>query len=85
MAAAGEALRILKPPAQPNSPAARTRMADIVGWYEFAYDGGSFKVCFRPGGKFFCAEYQVLPAVCPAKLCATVAASAARGAGYVVA
>jgi hypothetical protein len=23
----------------------------VVGWYDFAYEGGSFKVCFRPGGK----------------------------------
>ena len=31
---------------------------DVVGWYTFQYEGGEFAVCFRPGGKFFCAEYQ---------------------------
>lgn len=31
---------------------------DIVGWYSFQYEGGEFAVCFRPGGKFFCNEYQ---------------------------
>jgi hypothetical protein len=31
---------------------------DVVGWYSFQYEGGEFAVCFRPGGKFFCAEYQ---------------------------
>ena len=31
---------------------------DILGWYNFAYEGGEFMVCFRPGGKFFCNEYQ---------------------------
>ena len=31
---------------------------DVLGWYNFQYEGGEFPVCFRPGGKFFCAEYQ---------------------------
>jgi hypothetical protein len=26
-------------------------MDALVGWYDFAYEGGSFKVCMRPGGK----------------------------------
>jgi hypothetical protein len=39
---------------------------DIVGWYSFQYEGGEFAVCFRPGGKFFCNEYQA-PATWVAK------------------
>ena len=39
---------------------------DIVGWYSFQYEGGEFAVCFRPGGKFFCSEYQA-PATWVAK------------------
>merc|ERR1711924_3293 len=29
-----------------------------LGWYDFEYDGGTFQVCFRPAGGFFCPEYQ---------------------------
>lgn len=28
------------------------------GWYEFAYEGGTFEVSLRPGGTFFCPTYQ---------------------------
>lgn len=39
---------------------------DVIGWYNFQYEGGEFAVCLRPGGKFFCAEYQA-PATWAAK------------------
>jgi len=33
-------------------------MADVIGWYELQWSGGSFEVCFRPGGHFFCPKFQ---------------------------
>mmetsp|Transcript_52492 Transcript_52492/g.125430 ORF Transcript_52492/g.125430 Transcript_52492/m.125430 type:complete len:204 (-) Transcript_52492:96-707(-) len=33
-------------------------MADIVGWYDLEWSGGSFEVCFRPGCKFYCPRFQ---------------------------
>lgn len=36
----------------------RTVMEKVVGWYNFTWKGGSFPVCFRPEGSFFCHQYQ---------------------------
>jgi len=33
-------------------------MEKVVGWYEFSWQCGSFQVCFRPNGTFFCPEYR---------------------------
>ena len=52
---------MLVPP--PVLPAAVDESADttpVVGWYKFQWSGGEFAVCFRPGGKFYCAAYQAL-------------------------
>eukprot|EP00427_Karlodinium_veneficum_P022220 CAMPEP_0169113806 /NCGR_PEP_ID=MMETSP1015-20121227/28406_1 /TAXON_ID=342587 /ORGANISM="Karlodinium micrum, Strain CCMP2283" /LENGTH=204 /DNA_ID=CAMNT_0009176017 /DNA_START=60 /DNA_END=674 /DNA_ORIENTATION=+ len=32
--------------------------ADVVGWYDLEWSGGSFPVCFRPVGVFFCPKFQ---------------------------
>jgi len=32
--------------------------ADVVGWYDFEWARGSFEVCFRPAGHFFCPKFQ---------------------------
>jgi len=32
--------------------------SDIVGWHNMYWPGGQMKVCFRPGGNFFCADQQ---------------------------
>jgi len=32
--------------------------ADVVGWYDLSWAGGSFPICFRPGGCFFCPSFQ---------------------------
>jgi len=32
--------------------------ASIVGWYDLSWSGGTFPVCFRPGGHFFCPKFQ---------------------------
>jgi hypothetical protein len=32
--------------------------ADVAGWHNMYWEGGQMKVCFRPGGHFFCAEHQ---------------------------
>eukprot|EP00930_Biecheleria_cincta_P030424 TRINITY_DN21076_c0_g1_i5.p1 TRINITY_DN21076_c0_g1~~TRINITY_DN21076_c0_g1_i5.p1 ORF type:complete len:464 (+),score=73.59 TRINITY_DN21076_c0_g1_i5:62-1453(+) len=32
--------------------------SDVVGWHNMYWPGGQMKVCFRPGGNFYCAEYQ---------------------------
>lgn len=36
----------------------RVSMAEVVGWYDFQWAKGSFPVCFRPGGNFFCPKFQ---------------------------
>ena len=34
-------------------------MADaLLGWYDFTHPGGTFDVCLRPGGTFFCPKFQ---------------------------
>ena len=33
-------------------------LTGFEGWYTFAYPGGEFQVCLRPGGGLFCPEYQ---------------------------
>jgi len=33
-------------------------MEKVIGWYNFSWKGGSFQVCFRPGGAFFCPRYR---------------------------
>lgn len=38
--------------------AAVTKPADVVGWYDFKWSGGTFAVCFRPGGSFYCPKFQ---------------------------
>ncbi|CAK9051243.1 Hypothetical protein SCF082_LOCUS28144 [Durusdinium trenchii] len=30
---------------------------DVVGWYDFSWAEGSFPVCFRPGGAFYCPKF----------------------------
>jgi len=32
--------------------------ADVVGWHNFYFPEGQLKVCFRPGGHFFCPTKQ---------------------------
>lgn len=32
--------------------------SDLVGWHELSWKGGSFEVCFRPVGIFFCPKFQ---------------------------
>mmetsp|Transcript_5161 Transcript_5161/g.8350 ORF Transcript_5161/g.8350 Transcript_5161/m.8350 type:complete len:205 (+) Transcript_5161:38-652(+) len=32
--------------------------ADIVGWWDLSWSGGTFPVCFRPAGLFFCPSFQ---------------------------
>lgn len=32
--------------------------SDVIGWHNMYWPGGQMKVCFRPGGKFFCADKQ---------------------------
>lgn len=34
----------------------------IHAWYTLEWSGGSFEVCFRPGGTFFCPKFQ-----CPSR------------------
>lgn len=34
------------------------KSSEVVGWYDFAWSGGSFEVCFRPAGSFFCPKFQ---------------------------
>lgn len=34
------------------------KASDLVGWYDFNWSGGSFSVCFRPAGHFFCPKFQ---------------------------
>ena len=29
----------------------------LSGWYEFQHEGGSFEVCLRPGGVFYCPSF----------------------------
>lgn len=36
-----------------------TKMEDVVGWYDFNWSGGTFLVCLRPAGTFFCPAFQV--------------------------
>ena len=33
-------------------------MSAIHGWWDFQWSGGSFEICFRPGGAFFCPKFQ---------------------------
>eukprot|EP00441_Pelagodinium_beii_P032802 CAMPEP_0197631184 /NCGR_PEP_ID=MMETSP1338-20131121/8438_1 /TAXON_ID=43686 ORGANISM="Pelagodinium beii, Strain RCC1491" /NCGR_SAMPLE_ID=MMETSP1338 /ASSEMBLY_ACC=CAM_ASM_000754 /LENGTH=484 /DNA_ID=CAMNT_0043202589 /DNA_START=23 /DNA_END=1477 /DNA_ORIENTATION=- len=33
--------------------------ADVIGWHNMYWSEGQVKVCFRPGGNFYCAEHQV--------------------------
>mmetsp|Transcript_129272 Transcript_129272/g.306751 ORF Transcript_129272/g.306751 Transcript_129272/m.306751 type:complete len:204 (+) Transcript_129272:38-649(+) len=35
-----------------------TQPDDVIGWYDFSWSGGSFPVCFRPAGNFFCPKFQ---------------------------
>jgi len=32
--------------------------SDVVGWYDLSWSGGSFPICFRPAGIFFCPKFQ---------------------------
>ncbi|CAD7948248.1 unnamed protein product [Amoebophrya sp. A120] len=40
------------------SHATQDSSASLLGWYDFAWSGGSFEVCFRPGGHFFAPKFQ---------------------------
>eukprot|EP00928_Gymnodinium_smaydae_P042868 TRINITY_DN28834_c0_g1_i1.p1 TRINITY_DN28834_c0_g1~~TRINITY_DN28834_c0_g1_i1.p1 ORF type:complete len:533 (-),score=78.75 TRINITY_DN28834_c0_g1_i1:49-1542(-) len=31
--------------------------ADVIGWHIMYWSGGQFKVCFRPGGQFYCKDH----------------------------
>ena len=33
---------------------------DLIGWYEFHWSRGSFPVCIRPAGYFFCPQFPAL-------------------------
>mmetsp|Transcript_71201 Transcript_71201/g.112808 ORF Transcript_71201/g.112808 Transcript_71201/m.112808 type:complete len:208 (+) Transcript_71201:39-662(+) len=37
---------------------AKTKPSDVVGWYDLSWSGGSFPICFRPAGVFFCPKFQ---------------------------
>eukprot|EP00913_Durusdinium_trenchii_P012264 g11516.t1 len=37
---------------------AMAKPSDIVGWYDLSWSGGSFPICFRPAGVFFCPKFQ---------------------------
>jgi len=30
----------------------------LIGWYDLSWSGGTFPICFRPGGFFFCPKFQ---------------------------
>mmetsp|Transcript_45361 Transcript_45361/g.81579 ORF Transcript_45361/g.81579 Transcript_45361/m.81579 type:complete len:206 (+) Transcript_45361:116-733(+) len=32
--------------------------SDVVGWYDLSWSGGTFQVCVRPAGVFFCPKFQ---------------------------
>jgi len=34
------------------------RASDLIGWYDLAWKGGSFEICLRPAGYFFCPKFQ---------------------------
>jgi len=36
----------------------QTAIGEVIGWYNFEWEGGSFLVCFRPFGNFFCPQYR---------------------------
>eukprot|EP00392_Amoebophrya_sp_AT5.2_P004343 g4351.t1 len=38
--------------------AAKDSIESLYGWYDLAWSGGSFEVCFRPGGHFFAPKFQ---------------------------
>lgn len=38
--------------------AAPTSLTGAEGWHLFHWSGGSFEVCLRPGGTFFCTKFQ---------------------------
>mmetsp|Transcript_14156 Transcript_14156/g.16522 ORF Transcript_14156/g.16522 Transcript_14156/m.16522 type:complete len:84 (-) Transcript_14156:242-493(-) len=37
---------------------AKPKPSDVVGWYDLSWSGGSFPICFRPAGIFFCPKFQ---------------------------
>jgi len=32
--------------------------SDLLGWYDLNWKGGSFEICLRPAGMFFCPRFQ---------------------------
>jgi hypothetical protein len=34
------------------------KMSELVGWYDLSWKGGSFEVCLRPAGQFFCPKFM---------------------------
>jgi len=38
--------------------APEVKHSDIIGWHEISWKGGSFPICFRPAGQFYCAKFQ---------------------------
>mmetsp|Transcript_24124 Transcript_24124/g.81442 ORF Transcript_24124/g.81442 Transcript_24124/m.81442 type:complete len:203 (+) Transcript_24124:70-678(+) len=34
------------------------KQSDLIGWYDLSWKGGSFDVCLRPAGQFFCPKFQ---------------------------
>jgi hypothetical protein len=37
---------------------ATPQASDVIGWHNMYWSEGQLKVCFRPGGKFFCEEHK---------------------------
>eukprot|EP00933_Yihiella_yeosuensis_P015879 TRINITY_DN1370_c0_g2_i1.p1 TRINITY_DN1370_c0_g2~~TRINITY_DN1370_c0_g2_i1.p1 ORF type:complete len:203 (-),score=32.48 TRINITY_DN1370_c0_g2_i1:235-843(-) len=31
---------------------------ELIGWYDLSWQGGTFPICFRPAGQFFCPKFQ---------------------------
>jgi hypothetical protein len=44
--------------------AAPTALTGAEGWHLFHWSGGSFEVCLRPGGVFYCPQFQAASRWC---------------------
>jgi len=34
------------------------QFADLIGWWDLSWKGGTFEICLRPAGYFYCAKFQ---------------------------
>lgn len=39
-----------------NKPGTTLQEADVIGWHNLYHRDGQYKVCFRPGGHFYCQD-----------------------------